>query len=725
MRLPGGKRTVIRFPLAGGMNTADDQRTLKPGVARLLKGYEHVQGHGYRRAEGWERRAPTASVVNRNCPSQAVAVKATSTTAGTIGGAVVGATSGAQAYIRALASDVGGVKTYWLEKISGANFTVGEGLNGSGLVAATSSVVGQYAAETAPRLSDGWKDGMRAIQRAVRANLAAVPGSGPIRGVFIYAGDYGEPALYAIRNNSGGTAAVLHRQDPSSGAWFTVDTGEEIDFTAGNAYVGAGDTLTQGGATATIVKVVITSGDASLGTAAGRLIIAGRSGGNFGAGVASSTGGGALTLSAIQTAVTLAPNGTYEFVVHNFSGADGQEAVFGVSGVHRAFEMGSASYGGWKVPILLTTGMAVDTPTHVAVHMARLFLSFPGGSVQWSSAGDPFIWNVITGAGEIGLGDDVTALRSIKTDQLIVAGKNRIFGLYGSSFDVASFVPLLQGTGCYAGCMADVGGLPLATDAVGAYLVQQGQISGDYRPEPLSREIDAEIKAALTANRTGGKRMFAIFSGERWQYRLFSPAEGLEYRLRLRGLKPVGWSVHPSTSSDTGGGSYTASGTIVCAFVGEDAYGNEMIVAGTDAGFVVILDSGNSADGAAIEARCDLVAATLGYDGLKRAHGALIELEFTPDANGDIGIQPGFSVAGDYGLGESQELNAVGAEPVDSYVQAPVSQPAADTRVAEIYYPCSVTATALSLQLTVTDDIDPPFTIRNAGYDVQPLGKRK
>lgn len=700
------------------MNTVADQGALKPGFARYLYGYENIPGQGYRRAEGFERRAPSASIVTRNCPSKAVVVLVSTTTALSIGNAYVGATSGAQGFCRALAT-AGSPAYYWLEKTSSSNFIPTEAL----VAVSGSSVVNQYTSETAPRLTNDWKGGVRAVQRSIRANLAAVPGSGAVLGVFV-ATYSGVKTVFAIRNNAGGTEAVLNRQDASSGAWFTVNLGEQLVFYNGNASVGAGDTLTQGGVTATIDAVYVTSGDPDAGTGAGILIISGRSGGSFGGGAATSTGGGALTLSGGQAATALPVGGRYEFVEHNFGGAAGTSKIYGVNGEGWGFQY---SPGGAFIPIL--TGMAVDKPNHVCVHMNRLFLSFPKGSIQWSASGDPLTWNAIVGAGEIGLGDEVTALRSLKTDQLIVAGADRVMALYGSSFDVASFVPILTGTGAYAGCVADVGGVPLALDALGVYFIQQGQISGDYTPRPVSQDIDTEIKATIKTNldaASATKKLFSIFSRRRWQYRLFSPNEGIEWRLTLLGTKPYGWSKHPAASTGTGSGSYTASGTIVCAYVGEDDAGNEMIYAGTDAGFVVQLDSGNSADGDAIAAQCDLVATALGApNSQKRAHAAEFEVEYLPDGNGAIGIQPGFEIKADLGLGESQVLNVIATEAIDGYVYAPASQPGQAQRSAKVRYPCSVTGETLALSFSVTDDIDPPLTLKQAAYDVQVLGKRK
>ena len=83
--------------------------------------------------------------------------------------------------------------------------------------------------------------------------------------------------------------------------WASLEQYDEVAFTVGSGSVDAADTLTQGAVTSTIDEVRITSGTLAAGTAAGTLKISGLAGGNYGAGAATTTGGGTLTLSGIQT----------------------------------------------------------------------------------------------------------------------------------------------------------------------------------------------------------------------------------------------------------------------------------------------------------------------------------------------------------------------------------------------------------------------------------------
>jgi hypothetical protein len=178
-----------------------------------------------------------------------------------------------------------------------------------------------------------------------------VSGSGPIRGVWEYGGD-----VYAFRDNTAGTACVMHKATTSG--WTVVTT------------------------------------------------------------------------------PTLAVGGSYDFVNYNFGGHSGTQKMYGSDGVNKAFQFDGTTF------TQITTGMSSDTPTYVGVHKNHLFLSFSGGSVQHSGIGDPLTWTLATGAGEIGLGTEVTGLRSMQGNSLVITGSDRINILYGTSsadWDLKSF----------------------------------------------------------------------------------------------------------------------------------------------------------------------------------------------------------------------------------------------------------------------------------------------
>ncbi|MBK8810750.1 MAG: hypothetical protein IPN69_08480 [Acidobacteria bacterium] len=296
----------------------------------------------------------------------------------------------------------------------GESFTIAAVVQGSIISAAVESGASSVEDDAAYR-------GLAADDR--RADILPPPGSGPIRGVWLY-----RDVVYAFRDNADGTACNLWKK--SASGWVQVPFLYEVTFSAGGGATPAdGATLTQGGVTATIRRVVRRTG-AWGGTAAGTFVISAPSGGNFAAGAATATGGVTITLAGIQTAITRPPGGRYEFVNHNFTGSTDTLRVYGCDGVGTAFEFD----GTYIAPI--HTGMATDTPSHVAAHKGHLFLSFRG-SLQHSSIGFPLEWSPVTGANELGIGDDITDLLPQPGDAgggaMSIFSVNSTHVLYGSS----------------------------------------------------------------------------------------------------------------------------------------------------------------------------------------------------------------------------------------------------------------------------------------------------
>lgn len=63
-------------------------------------------------------------------------------------------------------------------------------------------------------------------REAARALITAVPGSGSVRGVWLYGG-----VRYAFRDNAGATACVMHKA--TAAGWVAVTMSRLLDFTSG------------------------------------------------------------------------------------------------------------------------------------------------------------------------------------------------------------------------------------------------------------------------------------------------------------------------------------------------------------------------------------------------------------------------------------------------------------------------------------------------------------
>lgn len=559
--------TVERFwEFSGGLDQTSPSITMPAGRLRSSSNVEVGTNGSYQTVAGYER------YDGRSKPSDAVyhIIDATITGSYAIGDTLTGLTSEATGVIIAATS------TYFvLTKVVGT-YQSGESLQIAAVTIATATSANQQGAASTSRLNATYRN---LAADSYRADIAAVPGSGSVLGVWKYAGN-----TYAIRNNAGATAAVLHKNTTSG--WASVNLGRELAFTSGGVTeIVTGNTITgaTSGATARIGTVVKTSGTWAGGDAAGFFYFVSQTG-TFQA--EDLNVGASLNLATIadnSSAVSLTPSGRYEFENYNFGGSASTTKMFAASGVHKAFQFDGTNFA------YITTGMATDTPVHLVAHKLHLFLSF-GASVQHSGIGNPLAWTIILGAGEIGIGDTVTnflkAPGGTTSGALVIQARNRIEILYGNDSSDWNKVTLNP----------DAGGLAYTAQWIGqgVYLDDRGlstlatsQNFGNFAENDIADQVRPYLN---------GLRQSAIAScvvRTKNQYRLFSTGGDALY-VTFKGGKPSG--LMPVTLADPV--------TCVCSL--EGASGEEEIFFGSSDGFVYQMDIGTSQDGDAISWTAEL-----------------------------------------------------------------------------------------------------------------------
>ena len=687
------------YPLKGGVNIVDAHSLLAWGMVTAgAKNMECLSGNGYRRIDGYERVDGNTAHLSSLATYKRIPFTSGGNSPINAGATVTGSTSGATG--RALVhevtsgstSDGDAVGNLYIFPLSGT-FVSGESLLVGGLDLATAS----DTAKTQSLADASYKAALRAARNYVRSLCVPPSGSGATLGVFTLEGTH-----YCFRNNAGGTAAVLHKTTTSG--WQAINLGHVIEFTNANASVGEGDTLTQGGVTATIKRIVMQVGTLDSGVNAGRMVITTPSGGSFAAGAASSTGSGSLTLVAASAATTLSPGGRYEIIKHNFLASSDGARFYGCDGVNNGFEFDPVD----EVYVPILTGMPDDKPNHVAVHLGRLWFSFPGGSLQWSSAAiddffEPYLWSVIIGAGELGAGDEITGIKSLKQDQLAVMCKNSAFVLYGSSFVQNNFARLMDKTGCVEHALDEIAGSTICADAMGTYFLSAAAEYGDFKPNALSRNIQQIIDDKINDIRC------TVVSRTKNQYRIyFGDMTGVT--ATFAGTKLSGW--YP----------FELAHQINCIYAGEDSDGSELIIAGTDDGNVVLIDSGPSFDGEYVTAMVALPYVNLGSPrDFKRFYAVFPEIktprpiDVTLYTSFDSGGSPGSAVA-------PAELGASGSvwgESVwgDAYWGAQIiGTPTFD-----------IDGIGLSMRCVFKhhDDVDDPWSIHSNIIDFKPTRSKK
>lgn len=456
------------FPLLGGLDTETSQLARKPGVVMAASNYEANPHSGYERIGGFE------GFDGRPRPSDAVFRILQADVAFTgvaVGNTINGQTSSATAKVLQLR----GTKQLVVTRVTGA-FVLGETLR----VGVTG--IGLYIGDADDYNSLDQNAFATLAAADYRADIQAVPGSGSVRGVAALGS-----TVYAFRDNVGGTALAIYRS--SAGGWVNVPLMRELGFTAGSGTPPLeGAVVTKGGVTAIVRRVVLQSGTFASSTAAGRLIVDTVLGGPFTAG--SFTGGMTATVSGADTAIALLPGGRLDHRVFNFTASADANRIYGCDGVNRGFEFD----GNVLVPI--ATGMVPDTPRHVEVHRDHLFFSFRG-SVQHSGIKRPYEWTVLSGAGELAAGDEVTGFNAVPgdadNDTLLATTATRTLILYGTSsenFRLVSFNPYV---GAQRWSLQNIGN-PLVFDANGVTLVTQSQDFGNFIRTPMSDRLRTFLK---------------------------------------------------------------------------------------------------------------------------------------------------------------------------------------------------------------------------------------
>lgn len=417
----------------------------------------------------------------------------------------------------------------------------------------------------------------RTAARAVyRLNSTVTTGSGPIRGIAIYKG-----LGIVLRDNVGATAGVLLKASTGN-AWNSIVLGFKLRFTAGQvAALNEGDVITGGssGAVSTVLRLVVQSGAFSSNDAAGYIVIASAAG-TFTNGESLLSGGTPrATASGTQVAQTLVPGGRLEHRVHNFVGHTKTTRLYGVDGKNRAFEYQDANPEFFHQ---IETGMTDDTPKHIAVHDNQLFLAFSGGSLQKSAVGTPESWVVSLGAAELALGVEITALLEEIGETLFVFGRNKTMYLTGapSAYALKDFSP---DTGAHEWTVQRIGqGIYLddrgftslaATQKFGNYIAN----SFTAKVEPLVAELRKQ--GAIASCAVKNKNVYRCF---------FS--DGRFLSIGVNGGKITG-----VTNGDLGK-------VVRCVDSSEDLSGNEMILFGSDDGYVYRMESGGSFDSSAMQA---------------------------------------------------------------------------------------------------------------------------
>lgn len=565
---------VKTYGFGGGLDTNSAALAKPPGSIIGGENYEPL-AEGYGRMQGFERfdghLAPSAATYwTMDFRSGSIALVA--------GNVVVGQNSGASATIIAAPTLESGS---WATG-DAAGFVLFAGLSGTfsldepfGVAAADAATVdGTPAIDNAPDTAT-FKARRVLAQEWARQQIAKVPGSGPVRGVAMHKG-----TIYAWRNNVGGTALVGYKATVSG--WSALPVLLRIPFTAGAHEIFEGDTVTGGtsGATATARRVVLQSGDWAATTGVGFVdltVVAG----TFAATETLKVGGVSCAVGSTPASVTLPAGGKVRWMTHNFYGASNLERIYAATGEGPGFEMledGAIS--------TIKTGMAPDEPQRVFQIGNHLGFAFAGGSIQFSGTGEPHLWQVVLGAGEIGFGSDVTDIVEANQTAVAIFGLSKIGVLQGT--DKTTFALDIL-TKQEAGAIPDTAQKVAKTiylDARGLRSLDATQSFGNFQAGALSGRFERYLR--LKRN-SAAEVIGSFVCKSKSQYRIvWNDGTGLSIYMGRKQPEAMPFSFGDDVRA-------------YCFGAGESVDSETLLMGGED-GYVYHLDSGNTLDGTSLEA---------------------------------------------------------------------------------------------------------------------------
>lgn len=600
--------------LQGGLDVESPALAVTAGAAISCLNYEATK-RGYASEQGFERydgRALASAQVYSMLPFTGGDGFAT-------GDEINGQTSGATATVLADAEISSGSYDYGDAAgrvpvlITAGTFADGENIRiGTTVVAICDGVAVAEDAEDYA-LSKSYSV---AAWNVWRDMITEVPGSGPVRGVFMVNG-----ALYAMRDNVGGTAGIMHKA--TAAGWVVQSFGSFIPFNTGTAAIPEGATITGPSGSAVVDRVINNVGTYGAGDAAGYLVVHSVTG-TFSAGETVTGGGGSVKATAGATAITLPPGGRYTALEHNFYATVGTARVYVANGVGRAFEWDGAVLA----PIWTGLPDALDKPTHIGQIAEHLLLGYATGTVQNSSIGTPLIFDALTGSMEFGLGEAVTNFISASLTVVIITGIKKVAYFSGTSADDFALKDITSESGALPWTAQQVAE-PIFMDAAGIRGLSATNTAAGWA---LGTKTDQILKLIAAKADAGLYPLASVAVPLRAQYRVFySDGTGISLYVGRQNAEPM---------------TFDYGRTIECIWSSKASTGADVIYAGGGDGYVYRLFSGFSFDGDEIEA-----FVRIAYNSIKspmfekRFHG--IECHVDSPGNIEIGVSAEFSYGSD------------------------------------------------------------------------------
>jgi hypothetical protein len=469
-----GRRTgrqQITMPMQGSLDIVSPVLDRAPGTASVAINFEPDLNGGFRRVDGYERFDGQAA------PSAATwwAVEL-SDASDREPGETLTATGGASGVIVMIEGNIVAITAF-----NGTSFVVGASTNGGGTVVAQEILGGQMPGREYIEVE-------LAAQDYYRSLIAAMPGSGPVRGVCIHL-----DKVYAFRDNIVASLCVPYKATASG--WAELTLFRYLPFDAGTSPFAYGEAVTSSGSGVGVIrKCVKTDGQWDANDASGILVVEVTAGSFLNNEVLTGAAGGGATANGNADPIVINPGGIYQFASFNFNYTGAGFYAYGCNGVDWAFEIDNNDV---LTPII--TGSTVDTPKYLAVHKNHLILAIKS-SLLHIAPGNPFNMDGAAGFGEINIGADITGMRQQPGEILLVATQRSTWGLYGTNATTDPFRPEIVSpdAGAYHYSFVSLG-YPFGLNDQGVVATQRVQAYGNFEASTVTRLIQPIIDSKKLA----------------------------------------------------------------------------------------------------------------------------------------------------------------------------------------------------------------------------------
>ena len=489
-----------------------------------------------------------------------------------------------------------------------------------------------------------------------------------------------------------------------------------LAFDTGSIEIEVGDTITgaTSGKTATVTSVTINSGTLAGGDAAGFISIKDNSGTwtdsepiNVGGvqralvnGASEPTSTTVATADGTQYSLSLPAGGQYELTNYNFRGETTGITMYGVNTVGKGFSWDGTTF----IPI--HTGMNPDTPDHIAAHQKHLFYSFPNGSIQHSSIVAPNQWSALTGASELGIGDNVSGFSTEVNNVMSIFTRNDAYMLYGTSSADWELRKFHAGSGAIPYTLQKMDQTFFLDDR-GITSIFTVQYFGDFQSAVASDKIDPYIQTkkdnAIGSLRVRGKNQYRLY---------FDDKTGVEMTFinkKNQGLMP-----------------FTLDHQVKCLASAEDSNGFEVLYGGFDDGYVRRIDSGTSFDGGTVSSF--VRTAYYHYDSPgSRKRFRELGLEVNADTSTTLTLTPSYDFGGTFTPKTSPISSAYSVTvTADQWSEADISNSSTGvTVVASERVKINGIGMNMGLIISNSSVYDKPITLQGAIVDFTPRGVRR